>query len=70
MKNIILILFAVPFLTAVLVTLIIGGVVISPLFLIGWLVWLKKKKTRPTLTEVKKQRPDPVSAAMNHFFNK
>ncbi len=68
MKTIFLVLCALPFITALLITLIIGGVLISPFFLIGWLFWLKSKKSRPTITEVKKTAPDPVKMAMEHFF--
>jgi uncharacterized iron-regulated membrane protein len=70
MKSTFLILCALPFITALLITLIIGGVLISPLLLIGYILWLKNKKSRPQVKEVQKTAPDPVKLAMQHFFNK
>jgi hypothetical protein len=67
MKTIV-ILIAFPLIAGVLIALIAGVVLMSPILLIGFLFWLKNKKRRPMIQEVKKSRPDPVSAAMNHFF--
>ncbi len=64
-----LILIALPLIAGVLIALIAGFTLISPFILIGFLFWLKNKKARPMIQEVKKSRPDPVSAAMNHFFS-
>jgi hypothetical protein len=38
--------------------------------LIGYILWLKNKKSRPQVKEVQKTAPDPVKLAMQHFFNK
>lgn len=68
MKTTFVLLLALPFVTAILITLIIGGVLISPFFLIGFLVWLRNKKNRPQPKDLKKSLPDPAKMALNHFF--